>query len=126
VVGTEAEARDYAMAVRSAGPCEVEPHLGPGAGRLKFGVEIELRGLSEREVPANPLYAKLSDSEGSSYTATLAGCAPMLTATRIRKGETARGVVTFDVPEAAHGLEITYAPFIVGSAEQPLTFLLGR
>lgn len=114
------------MTVHGVGPCTVEPHFRPKAGTIKFGVDVEITSSSQREVPANPLYARLVDSEKETYSATLAGCAPVLTATRLHAGEHARGTITFDVPETAHGLVMTYAPFIVGSGTQQLEFALGR
>jgi hypothetical protein len=125
-VGSQARARDYAVTVHGAAPCDVEPHLRPKAGTIKLGVEIEVEGLSEREVPANALYAALHDSENEKYSATLAGCAPVLRASRVNAGKRARGLVTFDVPEGVRGLVMTYEPFIVGSATQKLEFSLGR
>ena len=54
------------------------------------------------------------------------GCEPDLKSVRIGKGEKAKGWVTFEVPEKASGLKLTYNPFIIGTAKQELKFDLGR
>jgi hypothetical protein len=117
---------DYKMRVKQVKECRVETYFRPREGNLKLGVEVEIEGLSDHEVPVNPFHALLRDSEGREYSPTLAGCTPDLRSLRLNKGESASGVVTFEVPRDAHRLTLTYSPFIVGRAKQELVFGLDR
>ncbi len=117
---------DYRMRVVAVRECEVESYFAPREGHLKLGVEVELSGASDKDVPSNPLHASLVDSEGQRYEATLAGCRPSLSPLRIKRGESARGFITFELPKTATGLVLRYEPFIVGRADTTLAFELGR
>ncbi len=125
-VGEWAKTEDYRMRVVSVRTCEVEVHFQPKPGHVVLGVEVQLAGLSDHEVPVNPLHAKLVDSEGNSHAATLVGCRPNLPAQRIQKGFSTKGYVNFDVPETASGFELRYEPFVVGRSDSALEFVLPR
>ena len=43
-------------------------------------------GTRDRDVPVSPFHAKLKDADGNSYSATLAGCRPILPSVRVAKG----------------------------------------
>ena len=124
-VGNPVDARDYRMTVLGTRPCKVEPHFAPRQGNMKLGVEVEIEGRTEREVPVSAFYSTLSDDAGNMYRPTLAGCAPALPAERVREGESVKGFITFELPDAARGLRLSYEPFVLGSGEQRLTFSLG-
>lgn len=125
-VGERAESRDYFMTLVRVASCEVEPHFRPAAGRIKLGLEVLIEARGFREVPSNPFLATLRDAEGRDYQADLAGCTPTLRADRLTQKQTARGFITFDVPQDATGLIMTYAPFVVGVGQEKLEFALGR
>jgi hypothetical protein len=124
-VGAPGDARDYRMTVLGKRPCKVEPHFSPRAGNMKLGVEVEIEGRTEREVPVSAFYALLSDDAGNLYRPTLAGCSPALPAERVREGESIKGFITFELPDQARGLKLSYEPFVVGAGQQRLTFSLG-
>jgi hypothetical protein len=117
---------DYRMRVLTVQPCEVESYFAPREGHLKLGVELELIGESDREVPSSPLHATLVDGNGQRYDATLAGCRPSLPPKRVKHGDGVRGFVTFEIPNDARGLALRYEPFVVGRTETTLAFDLGR
>lgn len=125
-VGEVAKSPDYSMRVMKVKKCKVETYFQPKPGNIKLGVEVEYRGLSDAEVPINPFHAKLSDSTGTEYTSTLAGCSPNLRSRRLSKGQRAVGYITFEVPETATQLVLGYTPFIVGRPEEKLEVALGR
>ena len=125
-VGTTAEAPFFKMRVEKVQECKVRDYFAPAAGSIKLGVDVTLEGTADKDVPVNPFYAKLVDSEGYSWTSTLAGCTPDLKSMRINSGDSARGWITFEIPKSATGLKLTYSPFIVGSSKQELVFDLGR
>lgn len=45
---------------------------------------------------------------------------------RVNKGEKAKGWITFEVPQKASNLKLTYNPFIVSTVKQEVKFDLGR
>ncbi|MCA9598141.1 MAG: DUF4352 domain-containing protein [Myxococcales bacterium] len=125
-VGEAATAPDYKMTIDNVKECKVKYYFRPKKGNIKLGVEVSIEGTADKDVPVNPFYAKITDGEGYSYTSTFGGCEPDLKSVRIGKGEKAKGWVTFEVPEKASGLKLTYNPFIIGTAKQELKFDLGR
>ncbi len=114
------------MRVVSVSECAVESYFAPHEGHIKLGIEVELAGSSDKEVPSSPLHATLLDGDGTRYEATLAGCRPSLSPKRIKQGETSRGFVTFEIPKDARSLVLRYEPFVVGRAETDLAFDVGR
>lgn len=125
-VGERAESRDYFMTLIALSTCEVEPHFRPAGGRIKLGLDVLIEARGVREVPANPFLARLRDAEGRDYQADIAGCTPTLRAERLAANDKARGFITFEVPQDANGLVMTYAPFVVGVGLEELSFALGR
>jgi len=125
-VGQTAESTDYVLTVPNVKECPVEPHLEPKQGNVKLGVEVTIEGTGTREVPVNPFYATVSDSNGNQYKCTFGGCEPPLESSRIRKGDRAQGWITFELPKQATGLTLSYSPFVIGTGKQTVRFELGR
>ena len=123
--GSEAQTPHFSMTLKGSRPCTVEPHLAPPDGVKKFAVEVEVQGLSQVEVPANPFYATLMTEQGQQYESTLAGCAPLLTAQRLTRGQSARGWITFDIPDAARPTSLLYRPAIIGVGSPEVELQLG-
>jgi hypothetical protein len=126
-VGETALAPDYSLRLAETKLCD-QARIRPRPGHVRLGVLIEIEGLGAREVPVNPFYARLVDAErdGYAYAATFGGCEPDLKSSRIGKGEKMSGWITFEIPDSARGLELSYDPFIPDSAAQPVKFVLGR
>ena len=125
-IGDRAEAAAYAMTVKHVKECTVEHYFKPRKGNIKLGVEVLIEGTADKQIPVNPFYAKLTDSEGYSYTSTFAGCEPALKSVRVGRSEQAKGWITFELPKKASGLKLLYSPFVIGSGKQDLRFALGR
>jgi hypothetical protein len=125
-VGDVVTAPDYTLRVEAIKECKVKYYFKAKQGNIKLGVQVLIEGNSDKDVPINPYYAKLVDSDGFAYTSTYGGCEPELKAVRIVRGEKSGGWVTFEIPEKATGLKFSYDPIIIGAAKQPITFDLGR
>ena len=125
-VGETARARDYTLVVKNVKECTVEEYFKAKKGNLKLGVQVLIQGTGDREVPVNPFYAKLTDSEGYPYNSTFGGCSPELQAVRIKKGDQAQGWITFELSQKATGLKLEFAPFVLGTGKQTVRFDLGR
>jgi len=123
-VGETASSPFFDMIVKRVKTCSVEAHFQPPIGVRKLGVEVELIGKTEAQVPANPFYALLSTQDGERFEATLAGCKPVLKASQVTEGERVSGWITFDVPDSARGTELHYAPVIIGGGRPELVFSL--
>ncbi|MEZ4225313.1 MAG: DUF4352 domain-containing protein [Polyangiaceae bacterium] len=125
-VGDKATAPDYSMTIDNVKECKVKYYFRPKKGNIKLGVEVTIEGTADKDVAVNPFYAKVTDSEGYSYTSTFGGCDPDLKSVRVSKGEKAKGWITFEVPSKSSGLKLAYNPIIIGSGKQELKFDLGR
>ena len=125
-VGQTAQSTDYAITLRNVKECPVEPAFKPKQGYIKLGVEVEIEGTGKREVPVNPFYATITDSNGYPYNCTFGGCEPPLENVRIRNGEGAKGWITFEIPQQATGLTLEYSPFVIGTGKQTVRFELKR
>jgi hypothetical protein len=108
----------YEMTASVPEECSVPGAAGPDEGLTKLGVEVTLSARGAVQVPANPYYALLIDSERRVFEATLGGCEPALEPRLLEPGESARGLVVFDVPERSRGLELVYAPRLSFSADR--------
>lgn len=126
-LGETVEARDYKFRLEDVEECTAKYYFKPKAGNIKLGVEVVIEGTAaERHVPVNPFNARLTDSQGASYTSAFAGCEPELKSRQLAKGEQSRGWITFEIPEKSSGLKLTYAPFVIGAGKQEIHFDLER
>jgi hypothetical protein len=125
-VGETAKAPDFSMSIENVKECKVPYYFKPKKGNIKLGVEVQIEGTADKDVPVNPFYAKVTDADGYSYTSTFGGCDPELKSVRVNKGEKARGWITFEVPEKGKDLKLTYNPFIISTVKQEVKFDLGR
>jgi hypothetical protein len=125
-VGDTASLTDYKLTLLAVKECKVETYFRPKAGSIKLGVQLALEGTRDLDVPVSPFHARLSDTDGTDYSATLAGCTPILPSVRVARGERAEGWITFEVPEKATGLVLLYDPVIIGGSEERARFSLGR
>jgi Domain of unknown function (DUF4352) len=123
-VGQTATNAFYSMRVLHVTTCSVEPHLQPPEGVRRLGVEVQIDARSAAKVPVNPFYALVSDRNGERFEATLAGCAPVLAAAQISQGESARGWISFDVPQGMAGARLSYAPAVLGGGRPEVIFAL--
>jgi hypothetical protein len=112
--GEEAKNPFFRMRLLNSKRCAVEAHLESSPGLRKVAVEVELQAAGTQEIPANPFYALLTDRDGRQFESTLAGCPPLLPAARLRSGESARGWITFDVPEGSEPHSLVYQPAVIG------------
>jgi hypothetical protein len=125
-MGELGAARDYTMSAESVKDCLLDSPFAAKSGFVKVGVEVELRGTSTAEVPANPFYATLRAGNGDEYPSTLAGCDPGLPSIRLTAGQKARGFVTFEIPKATARAELRYAPLVIGPGVEELRFAIAR
>ncbi len=123
--GEEAKNPYFRMRVLNSKRCAVEPHLESPPGLRKVAVEVDLHASGTQEIPANPFYSLLTDRDGRQFESTLAGCPPLLPAARLRSGESARGWITFDVPEGSEPHSLVYQPAVIGVDPPREELLLG-
>jgi hypothetical protein len=114
----------YQLRVSAPQDCSPRSHDAPPAGARRIGVEVWLQPTASIQVPANPYYAKLVDSQGSVYEATLGGCGAPLGPTLPARGQPAKGWIVFEVPRTARDFRFTYTPELVGVTKSELTIEL--
>lgn len=122
--GEEAKTPYFKMRALNWKPCAVEAHFELPPGVRKVSVEVELTASGATEVPSNPFYAQLADGDGRLFESTLAGCPPLLEATRLGTGQTARGWITFDIPESSIPHSLVYQPAVIGISPPKVELLL--
>lgn len=122
--GEEAKTPYFRMKVMNWKPCAIESHLEAPPGVRKVSVEVELTASGTAEVPSNPFYAQLADADGRQFESTLAGCSPLLEATRLSAGQSARGWITFDVPQSSVPHSLVYQPAVIGVSPPKVELLL--
>lgn len=86
---------------------------------------VENAGRDEK-TPYNPLYFKVKDTDGFEYNASLMGPDNSLKSGDLDKGDKARGVVAFEVPETAKGLVLSYEPMVLFGGYEPIKVKLGE
>lgn len=123
-LGEEAKTPYFRMRVLNSKPCAVEPQLEPAPGVRKVSVEVELVATGKVDIPSNPFYALLVDKDGRQFESTLAGCSPLLEAIRLGPGQSARGWITFDVPESSIPHALVYQPAVIGITAPKVELLL--
>ena len=123
-VGETAETADYQLTVRSTRTCNPEPYFRARPGNVKLGVSVTLTNSSARPLTINPFYARLKDPDGKDYYFTLAGCEPILDATRLEPGKKTEGWLTFEIPEALRKVELVYRPLDATSESKASRFEL--
>jgi hypothetical protein len=125
--GAAARDNGYELGVLEIRTCPPPSGTAPPPGHIRLGVHVELSSTASEPIPVNTFYATIVDSLQRSYSATFAGCEPVLRNPPLRRGERARGFATFELPESASGLELVYAPRLSdGSAESSARVRLGR
>lgn len=125
-VGAAARAPDYTLTVEKVEECKVARFFRPRRGHVKLGVALRVEATGDKLVPVNGFYARITDSDGYTYSPTLGGCDPALPIRRLEKGQKVSGFITFEIPEKATGLTLSYNPYMLGSMKQELRFRLPR
>ncbi|HKO90733.1 MAG TPA: hypothetical protein VJU61_06265 [Polyangiaceae bacterium] len=119
--GVVARSEHYEMQVSTLAECGSAP--GAAGGR-RVGVLVSLQARGRLQVPANPYYALLVDSENVAYEATLEGCTPALPVRLLDAGQSARGWVSFDVPRQRGNFSFSYAPLLASGEREETRFRL--
>ncbi len=126
-LGEAAQAPSYRLTAHRVQPCASAAWRDVKAGHLRLGVELEVMAASEGagQVPVNAFYAQLVNSEGKAHRAVFGGCEPDLRHKPLAPGESARGFVTFEVPESPGRLTLRYEPQLASGARERLEVDLG-
>jgi hypothetical protein len=125
-LATPAATRDFLMTAESVQRCPAGRLHPASAGHYVLGVSVHIEALSNVGVPVNPFYARLGDADGASYRARLGGCKPALGGPPLTAHQSARGFVSFEIPDKASELELRYAPELPNAPGEELDFALGR
>jgi len=116
----------YELRVLRVEDCRAAGASAPADGSRRLGLEIVLTPTSDVQVPANPYYARLLDEHQQIYDATLGACGAPLSPSLPRRGESARGVIVFDVPRGSRRLTLLYMPELVGAPKEEASIDLGQ
>jgi len=116
-----------ALAVNKVSTVDTIQGLSPAtAGNVFLVVDVTVLDQSVDNGPYNPLYFSLKDSDGFEYQPAMAAPPPALQAGYLAAGDKARGNVAFEIPPAAHGFVLTFAPDTLFGTVNPIQVRLGR
>ncbi len=94
----------------------VEPYTSgnqfmvPKDGNKYVTVDITLKNNSKEPYTYNPYEFKLNDSEDYGYDYAITDKEPTLNSGTIQPGQTTRGFLTFEIPEANTASRLVYTP----------------
>lgn len=95
-----------------------------GGGKTYLLTEVIVETTGKDKAPYNPLYFKVKDKDGFEYNATINTADNGLKSGELANGDKARGVVAFEIPEAAHGLVLSYEPIVILGGYEPIRVAL--
>lgn len=81
-------------------------------GNVIVTADTLVENVSRGTTPYNAFYFKVKDSDGFEYTTGLGGDNAMKSG-ELAKSEKVRGTVSFEVPEKASGLVLSYQPIVL-------------
>lgn len=116
-IGVWVPAKGYELRVIAVRSCAGPDAGGSGADRRRAALEVELTATGNARVPVNSFYARLVDEEGRAQTAVVRGCEPALRRAPLARGQTARGLWTFDLTLPPRRLDLVYRPRLLDPAE---------
>ena len=87
------------------------------AGNVFLVAEVLLENTGTEKAPYNPFYFTVKDADGFEVNAALTAGEGALKSGDLVKGDKARGVVAFEVKQAAKGLVLSYKPLVFGADE---------
>lgn len=102
---------------------EVDPAVEPGEflkpdkGNKWVAVLVEIEGINPEGATYNPFYFSIKDGNGFEYNFSAFGKEPSLqSGNDLAPGKKVRGWVTFEVPEDATGLVVSYEAGVFADA----------
>jgi len=113
-LGVWVPAKGYELRVIAVRSCAAPD---AGADRRRVALEVELTATGDTRVPVNSFYARLVDEEGRALAPVMRGCEPELRRRPIARGQTARGLWTFDLTSPPRRLDLVYRPRLLDPAE---------
>jgi hypothetical protein len=119
--GVVARSEHYDLLVSGLSDCTRPGFTGSGR---RVGVLVTLQARTAVQVPANPYYALLIDTQHVVHEPTLGGCTPALPAALLQAPQTARGWIHFDLPRDSSGLSFVYAPPLLAGGRAETRFEL--
>lgn len=123
-VGDRIEQGGTALTVVSVDrKAEISDFQKAKAGNMFVLAEVLIENTGTDKIPYNLFYFKVKDSEGFEESATLYTGDSGFQSGELTAGEKARGIVAFEVKEAARGLVLSYKPLTFG-ADDPIRVAL--
>src|SRR5262245_2100746 len=111
-IGQRVVATGVALTVNSAARAPTSgPYQRAAAGKDYVIADVTVETVDRDSAAYNPYYFRLRDADGYEYGPTLYSGDQTLRSGELRRGERARGTVSFEVPLSATGFVLSYAPF---------------
>jgi hypothetical protein len=120
-LGVWVPAHGYELRVIAVRSCAAPDAGAAGADRRRVALEVELTATGDSRVPVNSFYARLVDEEGRALAPVMRGCEPALRRAPLARGQTARGLWTFDLTSPPRRLDLVYRPRLLDPAQDTTT-----
>lgn len=115
-VGQTAKTQNYTLTLQAVeDPATVSSDIAPQPGMRRVAVEVTITNTSTQPVAYNPLYAKVKLADNTEANVSFLGKEPSLKSGNLGPGESARGWLTFEVPQASQLATFSYEIISFGS-----------
>jgi hypothetical protein len=126
-VGEQCQANGIALTVLNVSKMDSISIFNPESGNTYLVLEVLIENVSRSEdTPYNPMYFSLKDADGFEYSITMASPDPSLKSGDLRKGDKARGFVSFEVKSNASGFVVSYKPLVILGGYDAIHIDLGQ
>lgn len=129
-IGAIGEAREEAgvvLTVLNVTKMDKIGFFNPNPGNTFLVVEVLIENSSRPdEMPYNPLYFSLKDSNNFEYNVSLVSPNPSLKSGTLPAGSKVRGNIAFDVSPSANGFVLTYKPLVLLAGYEPIRISLEK
>jgi hypothetical protein len=95
-------------------------------GNVILDIEVVIENQGKEDVPYNPLYFKVKDSDKYEYDMAFGSLEPSLKSGDLKTGDMARGHVAFEIPVKAIGLIVSYEPMVLFGGYKAIQVNLDR
>jgi hypothetical protein len=128
MVGNRSESAGIALTVMDVYKTnKINEYLSLDAGNIYLVLEVVIENIGRNdEIPYNPFYFSVKDSNGFEYNVSMLAPEPSLKSGTLVRGDLAHGFIAFEVREVAECFIVTYMPIVLFGGYSPIRINLGQ
>jgi hypothetical protein len=121
MIGEPREAGGIVLTILNVTNMDRIDFLTPEAGNTFLVIDVTIENTNRtEEMPYNPLYFSVKDSDSFEYNVSLLSPDPSLKSGTLPLGAKVRGNVAFQVRRVAKGFVVTYKPLVIFGGYDPI------